>query len=50
MIVKILHSALFHFAVFLGIKHGWAMLSAKPDMLEMFDKWIFSRIAGSNFN
>lgn len=45
MILKILNSILILFAVFMGTKHGWNMLTAKPEMLEMFGKWNFSRNA-----
>lgn len=37
--IKIINSALILFAVFMGMKHGWNMLNAKPEMLEMFGKW-----------
>ncbi len=30
-------------AVFMGFKQGWAMLSGKPDMLDLFGKWGFSK-------
>lgn len=39
MILKIINSVLILFAVFMGTKHGWNMLTAKPEMLEMFGKW-----------
>jgi hypothetical protein len=29
----------------MGIKQGWAMLTGKPAMLELFGKWHFSRTA-----
>lgn len=45
MILKILNSVLILFAVFMGTKHGWNMLTAKPEMLEMFGKWNFSKNA-----
>lgn len=45
MILKILNSILIIFAVFMGTKHGWNMLTAKPEMLEMFGKWNFSKNA-----
>jgi len=45
MILKILNSALIIFAIFMGAKHGWNMLTAKPEMLEMFGKWNFNRNA-----
>lgn len=43
MIIKILNAALILFAVFMGLKQGWAMWTAKPEMLEMFGKWNFSK-------
>lgn len=43
IILKILNSILILFAVFMGAKHGWNMLTAKPEMLEMFNKWNLSR-------
>lgn len=45
MTLKILNSILIIFAVFMGTKHGWNMLTAKPEMLEMFGKWNFSKNA-----
>lgn len=45
MVLKIINSILILFAVFMGTKHGWNMLTAKPEMLEMFGKWNFSRNA-----
>lgn len=45
MILKIINSLLILFAVFMGSRHGWNMLTAKPEMLEMFGKWNFSRNA-----
>lgn len=39
MILKIINSVLIVFAVFMGVKHGWNMLTAKPEMLDMFGKW-----------
>ena len=43
MILKILNSILIIFAVFMGLKQGWAMLSAKPEMMEIFGKWNFDK-------
>jgi DoxX-like family len=43
MIIKIISSLLILFTVFMGTKQGWAMLSGKPEMLDMFGKWNFSR-------
>lgn len=45
MILKILNSILILFAVFMGAKHGWNMLTAKPEMLEMFGKWNLGKTA-----
>lgn len=45
MILKIINSALILAAVFMGLKQGWAMFSGKPEMLEMFSKWNFSKTA-----
>lgn len=45
MAIKILNSVLILVAVFMGLKQGWAMLSSKPEMLEMFSKWNFSKTA-----
>lgn len=45
MILKILNSALILVAVFMGFKQGYAMFSGKPEMLEMFSKWNFSKTA-----
>lgn len=45
MNLKILNAILILFAVFMGTKHGWNMLTAKPEMLDMFGKWNFSKNA-----
>ncbi|MDF2553203.1 MAG: hypothetical protein K0R77_2478 [Chryseobacterium sp.] len=45
MILKIINSALILVAVFMGFKQGYAMLSGKPEMVEMFSKWNFSKTA-----
>lgn len=39
MAPKIINSVLILFAAYMGIKQGWAMLSGKTEMLEMFGKW-----------
>jgi hypothetical protein len=31
-------------AVFMGLKQGWAMLSGKAEMLDMFGKWDFTKM------
>jgi hypothetical protein len=43
MILKIINSILILVAVAMGLKQGWAMFSGKPEMLEMFSKWNFSK-------
>jgi len=45
MAVKIVSSILILAAVFMGIKQGYAMFSGKPEMLEMFGKWNFTKTA-----
>lgn len=45
MMLKILNSVLILCAVFMGLKQGYAMLTAKAEMLEMFSKWNFSKTA-----
>jgi len=39
MVVKIINSLLILFAAYMGVKHGWAGVSGKPEILEMFQKW-----------
>lgn len=39
MIMKIINTALILVALFMGVKHGWSMLMAKPEMLTFFGKW-----------
>ncbi|MFT3981035.1 MAG: DoxX family protein [Ferruginibacter sp.] len=43
MILKIINAALILVAVFMGFKQGYAMFSGKPEMLELFGKWGFSK-------
>jgi hypothetical protein len=43
--IKIFNSILILVAVFMGLKQGSAMLTTKPEMLEMFSKWNFSKTA-----
>ncbi len=45
MIIKIVNSVLVLFAVFMGMKQGYAMLTGKQEMAEMFSKWHFTRTA-----
>ena len=42
MLIKIINSLLILFVVYMGFKQGWAMLTGKPEMLNMFGKWHFS--------
>lgn len=42
---KYLNIVLIVIAVFMGFKQGWAMLSGKPEMLELFGKWNFNKSA-----
>ena len=37
--LKIINTILILFALFMGIKHGWAGIMGKPEVLEMFAKW-----------
>ncbi|WP_231427825.1 MULTISPECIES: hypothetical protein [Pedobacter] len=39
MASKILSSVLILVALYMGVKQGWAMVSGKPAMMEMFAKW-----------
>ncbi len=39
MALKIINAVLILFAAYMGTKQGWAMLSGKSEMLEMFGKW-----------
>ena len=41
--LKILNAVFILFALFMGIKQGWAMLSGKPEMVAMFSKWNFGK-------
>ncbi|MDR6782840.1 hypothetical protein ABIE26_000673 [Pedobacter africanus] len=41
--LKIINVILMLVAVFMGLKQGYAMFSVKPEMLEMFGKWGFSK-------
>lgn len=43
MVLKIINAALMLVAVFIGLKQGYAMLSGKPEMMEMFGKWGFNK-------
>jgi hypothetical protein len=39
MAIKIINAVLILMALYMGIKQGWAMVSGKPEMAEMFAKW-----------
>lgn len=43
MIIKFINIILIAVAVFMGIKQGWAMISAKQEMIDMFGKWDLSQ-------
>lgn len=45
MVIKIINAVLMLAAVFMGLKQGYAMLMNKPEMLELFGKWNFSKTA-----
>jgi len=45
MVLKIINSVLILVAFFMGFKQGYAMLSGKPEMVQMFSKWNFSKTA-----
>ena len=39
MAIKMVNAVLMLFAAYMGIKHGWAGVSGRPEVLEMFSKW-----------
>ncbi|MGG7665538.1 DoxX family protein [Dyadobacter sp. BHUBP1] len=43
MLLKGINVILMLVAVFMGLKQGWAMLSGKPEMLNLFGKWDFTK-------
>lgn len=45
MLLKGINLVLMLVAVFMGLRQGWAMLSGKPEMLELFGKWHFTKTA-----
>lgn len=45
MIIKIANTLLILFSVFMGFKQGWGMITARPDMLEMFTTFNMSKAA-----
>jgi hypothetical protein len=42
MILKIIHSGLFLFVVFMGIKQGFSIISNSPEMMKMFKDFHFN--------
>jgi len=45
MILKILNTILILGAVYMGFKQGWAMITGKPEILEMFGKFPLNKTA-----
>ncbi|UUV20493.1 DoxX family protein [Paenimyroides aestuarii] len=45
MLLKILNTGFIFGAIFMGLKQGYAMLSGKPEMLNMFARFGFSKTA-----
>lgn len=43
IMIKAIGIVLILFAVFMGLKQGWGMVSGKPELLELFGKWNFSK-------
>ena len=43
MIIKFANALLILFAFYMGIKQGWAMVTGKPEMLDMFGRWNISK-------
>lgn len=43
MIVKIINALFVLFAFYMGARQGWAMVSGKPAMLQLFGAWGFNR-------
>lgn len=41
--IKIINGILILVAVFMGFKQGYAMIAGKPEMIELFSKWGFSK-------
>jgi len=44
MILKIIHSGLFLFVVFMGIKQGYAMISGSPEIVKLLEDLDFNNI------
>lgn len=45
IVFRVINAILMLVAVFMGLKQGYAMFSGKPEMVEMFSKWHFSKTA-----
>lgn len=45
MVIKVINSILILVTLYMGLKQGYAMISGKTEMLEMFGKWGFSKNA-----
>lgn len=45
LVIKIVSAILSIVAVIMGVKQGFAMCASKPEMLEMFSKWGFTKSA-----
>lgn len=43
MIIRFVNAVLILFAFYMGVKQGWAMVSGKPEMLDMFGRWNISK-------
>jgi hypothetical protein len=43
MIIKFVNAILILFAFYMGINQGWAMVTGKPEMLDMFSRWNISK-------
>jgi bacteriorhodopsin len=43
MAIKILNALLILMAFYMGVKQGWAMVSGKAEMADMFAKWNISK-------
>ncbi len=43
MVLKLINTVLILGAIIMACRQGYAMLSGKPEMLQMFSKWSFTR-------
>ena len=44
MVIRIINALLMLVAVAMGFKQGFAMATAKPEMVTMFSKWNFDKV------